>query len=450
MFLMSEAFRALDPQQLKQWDWRSTTMLFISHDWDPSRDGAESLAGRRLVTALLEAGARVHVLAASRADEELGYDNYDVTVVPKPPFPRSKIGRAAHMVRSTIPEAEGGWVAGAVTAGLCVLSSAPADTIIYGRAMPGSSNIAAWHLARLTGLPWVAHFSDEWPSLQVLSRGRKWLAPYKAPLFRLWRQRIVRGAGALTFTNPDQAAEVLGPDRERSGAKAFVVPHVPSTPVLRHQPQYDVFHIVHAGNFYPPGHSSAALIQGLRMFIDQTPAARGRVRFTQAGWSPGDVPAWTARCGLCEVVRIVGRLTPPEVRELQGDASLLIGVDYARPGSGTVLSKLPDYLGAGRPILAITAPSSAMGRLFNEDGAGLTAHYDSPREVAQRIGAVFGAWLQRRCDPFLPRPMAVESFSSRRALAELAGACLVARRARAIEACHPHLARHDAMLAIDR
>ena len=99
------------------------------------------------------------------------------------------------MMRCGIPEWPGLWVSGAVDAGVRVLASLPADTVIYGRAMPGSSNIAAWHLARLTGRSWVAHFSDDWPPLQVLANGRKWLAPYKWPLFQFWRRRILADAG---------------------------------------------------------------------------------------------------------------------------------------------------------------------------------------------------------------------------------------------------------------
>jgi hypothetical protein len=194
-------------------------------------------------------------------------------------------------------------------------------------------------------------------------------------------------------------------------------------------PQYDVFHIVHTGNFYSVGqHTSAAVMQGLRLFLDRTPAAQGRVRFTQAGWSDGDLPEWTTRCGLHDVVRIVGRLTQPQVAELLDAASLLIAVDYPRPNSSTLLSKLPDYMTAARPILAITAPSSAMGRLFHEHGAGLTAHYQSPEQVAERMAAVFRAWQQRCLDAFLPQQAAIQSFTYGRVLGELAGAFLVARR----------------------
>ena len=430
MFLMSGAFRALKRQELDAWNWRSASVLFVCYGWDPGRDGAETLAGRRLVTAMLEAGARVNVLATNRADDEVA-DNgaYSVTVVPTSPFPSHKVGRAFEMMRSRIPECEGNWVDAAIDAGRRALASMPSNTVIYGRAMPGSSNIVAWHLARLTGTPWVAHFSDEWPSPQVLSNRRRWYAPYKWPLFELWRRRILRDSGALTFTNPHQAKTFLKPHRTRDVAKSFVVTHLGSEGSMRrHPPQFDHFNIVHTGNFYPPGHSSATLIQGVQKFLERTPAARAHTQFIQAGWGNGDMPEWTTRCGLEDVVRFAGRLPQSEVVGLLDSASLLVGVDYARPESSTLLSKLPDYINAKRPILVITAASSAMGRLFNEDAVGLTAHYDSPDEVAERIRMVFDAWQERRLDRFLPRAAAVESFARRRVLAELAGAFVVARR----------------------
>jgi hypothetical protein len=441
VFLMSDAFRALDDRQWRRWDWPSTRILYISHDWDSARQGAQALSGRRLVTALLEAGARVHVLAASRADLELRHGNYELTVIPSPAFPDNKIRRAVRMVRSTIPEAAGGWVPNAVNAGAHILSALPAGTLIYSRAMPGASNIVGWHLARLSGLPWVAHFSDEWPSIGPLSNGRGWLAPYKWPLFQIWRRRIIRDAGALTFTNPLQGKDILG-GRARHLAKSFVVAHLPSelaAPVR--PPAYDEFHIVHTGNIYQ-GRTASGLMRGLRLFLDRTPDARGRVRFTQAGWDNGDLPEWAARCRLGDVVQCVGRVKQSDVLSLVDSASLLVVVDFALPHSTTLASKMPDYVRAARPILAITAPATSMWRLFNVDGAGLTAHYDAPEEVATQLSAVFDAWRQRRLDLFLPRPAAIESFTPERVLPELAGAFVTAQRARGVATpeIHPGLA----------
>jgi hypothetical protein len=313
--------------------------------------------------------------------------------------------------------------------GAPLVSALPRDTIIYGRASPGTSNIVAWHLARLSGRPFVAHFSDEWPGFQLRANGRRWLAAYKWPLFQRWRRRILRDAGALTFTNPAQARKQLGADWSTYGRKAFVATHV-SSPRTRpaRPPQYDRFHVVHTGNFYPPNHTAAALVQGIRIFLDRTPEARAAFRFTQAGWSHGDLPAWVARCGLGDQVEVMGRLMPDEVLALLDAASLLIGVDYARPGSTTILSKLPDYLQAGRPVLAITSPSAAMYRLFHHDGAGLTANYASPEEVAARLGEVFVAWRQGRLESLLPTPASRDAFSPDRILSELASAFCASRQ----------------------
>jgi hypothetical protein len=332
------------------------------------------------------------------------------------------------MIQCGIPEPQCLWVQEAVETGVRVLSSLPADTIIYGRAMPGSSNIVAWELAKRTGHAWVAHFSDEWPPVQAVSNGRAWLVPYKVPLFELWRRRFVRDANALTFTNPRLASAVLGNTAERHASKAFVVTHLPSLPRSRTPPQQgDRFHIVHTGNFNPPGHSPRVLLQGIRLFLDRTRAALGRVIVTQAGWANGDLPEWTKRCGLEDVVHMVGRLQQPELIELIDSASLLVGFDYARSDSATLLSKLPDYVSSGRPILVLTAPTSAMGCLFREDGVGLTAHYDSPEEVAECVGRVFDAWQRRDFQALVPQSSALESFADRTVLSELAGAFTVAR-----------------------
>jgi hypothetical protein len=362
--------------------------------------------------------------------ERLPYSNYEVSVVPHAPVSDNRVVRTWQMIRFGIPEPAGAWVPAAVRAGVDLLASLPRDTTIYGRSMPGASNVVAWHLARLTGRPWVAHFSDPWPPLQMTWRRWNWLATYKWPLFHFWRRRFLADADALTFTNPYQAEVVLRRDRARYLDKSFVVTHLPSASLQEYRPpQSDVFHIVHTGNFYKKrGHNSATLMQGLRLFLDRTPEARGRVRFTQAGWANGDLPKWTSRCGLTDVVRMVGWLTQSEVASLLDSASLLVAVDYAIDDSPVVVSKLPDYITARRPILAITARSSAMGRLFNDDGAGLTARYDSPDDVANRMSLVFEAWRTRGLDAYLPKATACESFTPRRVLSELAGAFSVARR----------------------
>jgi len=203
MYLKSDAVEAFDWRQLQKWDWTSTTVLLVAYDWNPVSGGAEALAGRRLVRALLAAGARVSVLTGPAAVvDDTQHPRYSVTVAPCEPLASGRVGRAIQMVRTRVPEASGPWVASAVETGVRLLERLAEDTIIYSRAMPGASNIVGWHLAKRTGHPWVAHFSDFWPPPQVLPPNRRFLAPYKWPMFATWRHRILRDAGALTFTIP--------------------------------------------------------------------------------------------------------------------------------------------------------------------------------------------------------------------------------------------------------
>ena len=427
MFLMSEAFRRRAATN-RPFDWPAATILFVSHQWNPLRDGAEALAGRRLVRCLLDAGARIHVLAADRGDDEPDHPHYQVTVVSSGTMSTNRFGRGLQMMRSTIPEVAGQWVPGAVAAGVDILRSLPADVHIYSRAAPGSSNIVGWKLARLTGRPFVAHFSDAWPSFHMRMKRSRFMAPYKLPLFNLWRRRILRDAAALTFTNPAEARQVLAGAAARYESKVFVAAHLPCRRSgVAPPPQQEVFHLVHTGNLYPPGHTARTLMLGIQLFLTRRPEARRVFRLTQAGWSNGDLPESMARCGLEDVVRLVGRLNQSDVIALLDTATLLLAIDYARPYSTTVLSKLPDYLSAQRPILAITSPSSAMSRLFRDDGAGQTAHYDSPAEIATCIAAVYDAWTERRLDALLPQPAARESFTPSRVLSELGAAFETAR-----------------------
>lgn len=429
MFLQSNAFSRLDADQLAQWTWEGKTILFVSHDWDPAHDGAEAIAGRRLAAALLDAGARLHVLAAAHASTELRHERYDLTTIPiRRPLSPNKFSRAFEMMTSTVPEAAGQWVHDAVQAGTTLLSSLPDDTLIYGRAMPGASNVVAWRLAQWSECPWVAHFSDEWPSVGVLSHGRGWLAPYKWPLYQFWRRRILRDAGALTFTNPLQGADIVS-ERPEYLLKSFTVTHLATSGRVCTEPaDATEFHIVHSGNVYF-GRTAKALMVGLRRFLDRTPAAQGRVRFTQVGWDAGDLPEWSARCALDGVVRCQGRTEPSEVVKMLERASLLVAIDFALPVSTTLPSKMPDYINARRPLLAMTAPGTSMWHLFVNDGAGLTAHYDDPEEVAGQIACVFEAWRRGRLDTLLPEGTAAASFDSRQVLNELAGAFLTARAA---------------------
>ena len=432
MFLISEAFRSLNERQWRSWDWRTTSILYVSWDWD---NGPEAIAGRRLVASLLDAGARVHVLSAMGPGENLPSPNYDVTVAPHAPVSDNRIVRTWQMMRSSIPEPAGLWVSAAVAAGVNLLTSLPADTIIYGRTMPGASNIVAWHLARLTGRPWVAHFSDPWPPLQVTWKRWNWLAAYKWPSFHFWRRRFLADADALTFTNPFQAPLLSGAIvraicTNRSWSRTFLLRACGS---IGHHRLTCFTSCIPETSIRSEGTTRRRSCRGFECSLT------GRRQHTVESVSLRPVgpmptcPNGHRDAGLTDVVRMVGRLSQDEVE--------VVARQREPPGRGGLCNREQSCSGfqaarlhSGETPRSSRSPrrSSAMGRLFNEDGVGLTASYGSPEEVANRIGLVFDAWRTHGLGAFLPKPAASESFTQQRVLSELAGAFSVARRRRIV------------------
>ena len=226
MFLTSEGVARVGRAAVSRWDWRATTILLISYDWDPARGGgAESLAGRRLVAALLGAGARVHVLTAGGVNQELRCPNYDATVIRPRRFPRT---RSAELCRYSVRNFRVGRAVG-IQRRRCGCPRAGIASARHGY-------LRARH-ARLIEHRGVAPRPTDWTVVgrsfqrRLASRPgprerRKWFAPSKWPLFQFWRRRILADAGALTFTNPHQAAAVVGAGGERHLAKSFVVSHL--------------------------------------------------------------------------------------------------------------------------------------------------------------------------------------------------------------------------------
>src|SRR5439155_19552954 len=143
--------------------------------------------------------------------------------------------------------------------------------------------------------------------------------------------------------------------------------------------------ILYAGALYS-SRSPEPFLTGFARFVSRHPDAR----FVIAGGSSDlDLPAMIARHGLTGWVALLGRLPHEEVLGRMQSASALLAIqspadDVHVPG------KLFEYIGARRPILAVSQPCEVT-ELVNKNNLGWVAEPNA-ESVAATLAMAYRAW----------------------------------------------------------
>jgi hypothetical protein len=237
--------------------------------------------------------------------------------------------------------------------------------VILSSSAPFMSHMMAARLRERLGVPWVADFRDLWSQNAFVD----YPAPARWARERV-EARVLRSAAALCTVSEPFAEEL----REKHGKETFVVMNgYEPSPAGPAPAPLEGFTILYTGMLYPGKLDPALLFQALRSMKDGGRLPAGlRVAF----YGPNhDVTLDQARAaGVAELVRCHEPVPQAEALELQRRAQLLLVMDFHTPrGKGVYPGKLFEYLGAGRPILAVGKKDGVMDRLLRSVGAGRTA-----------------------------------------------------------------------------
>jgi colanic acid biosynthesis glycosyl transferase WcaI len=258
--------------------------------------------------------------------------------------------------------------------------------IVLAMTDPPIAGIAGAFVARRLGRPFVYNIQDLYPDMALggdIVRPAKWV--------RLWERmhrRALKQAARVIVIGDDMRDRVLAkgvaPERVvvvRNGPLLPVTSPDPNSPAVQKIVQEIrcgfSFVVVHAGNlgFYGAWDTLIKAAELLRnesaglVFIGD--GANGAALRASAANSPN--------------VRVLPFRPVEQVPHVMmaGDVHV---VTVRRGLEGIVVpSKLYSILAAGRPVLAVTAPSGDAARIVAESGCGLTADPDDPAAVAAAI-----------------------------------------------------------------
>lgn len=226
------------------------------------------------------------------------------------------------------------------------------DDVLVTFGQPMSDHLAGLHLKRRLGIPWVAHFSDPWSDNPYLLP-----IPFSRARLRRMERAVIAAADRVLFTSQETVDLVMAKYPDVWRAKAAVLPHAYDPLVYGIPParaEGAPLLLRYLGNFYRQ-RNPLRFAEALAGLLRSRPEVLDNVRVEligrwvgHANWSPAAL----------ELPERLLSLHPPvgyrESLRLMREADALLLIDAPFDHNVFFPSKLVDYLGAQRPIIALT------------------------------------------------------------------------------------------------
>lgn len=258
---------------------------------------------------------------------------------------------------------------------------------IFSSASPYGGHLVALLLSRLTGIPWVADFRDDWST-------SSYLAGQPRPLPALTRR------AERAFTSAARRIVVVADYFDLEGAPAddprrVVIPNgvdPEDVPEGGAAPPDDRFRLCYAGTLYES--------------IDARPLIDAAARLISAGAIDPErfelrvvgnvlIPGFSPPDGLPLVA--TGYVSHERaVREMRSSTALLL---YRPPGSLAPSGKIFEYLAAERPVLCVTREDNLAAQLVREWDAGVVADPESPDSIEAALRSLYERWARDGLEP---------------------------------------------------
>lgn len=343
----------------------------------------------------------------------------DIHVLTTTPREQTLAERLAHWVRATvfIPDARVGWLLTAVPAGKRLIRRFGIQAL-YSSSPPYTCSLIARQLKRWSRLPWVAGFRDPWTGF--LTTPRRWWLP--ARIDRTLERSVFEEADAVECAWEGIAEDALRKYPHLPREKFVYIPNgfdpadYPPPP----QERTERFTITYAGSLYGR-RNPVVLLRALELLAARGELSPEHVRLRIVGRCGEEVvqtlhasPFWAST----ELLPYVPHRE--SLRFVVGSDLLLLVVDEAEDNHAIVPGKVFEYLGAGKPIVAIAPHGSAIERLLEETAAGVVVDRTEVERCAEVLRTHYRRWSGAPAPPFTPNWDAIVRYERRTAAYKLA------------------------------
>ncbi|MEJ8547782.1 glycosyltransferase family 4 protein [Brevibacillus borstelensis] len=325
-----------------------------------------------------------------------------------------------------IPDDQILWLPQAVKLGREIMRREKID-VIFSTSGPVTNHLIAAKLTQEFGCKWIADFRDPWTQ-NMHTSGIAW----RERLEERMEEEVMGKADAVTTVTATFAKNFRAKHGDRIRRMELIYNGFDQADFEGLVPRHAVpgkFHAVYAGILYQK-RNPRLLLKAIHELIEEGLVDRKDLLLSFAGVFdyPGysENSACVEALGLGDIVRVLGNLPHKEALGLMKGADALLLIGDVSPDAGAYIpGKLYEYMGIGKPILALNKAGEATG-IIESFRLGQVADPEDKDAMKQAYLKLYQEWKEQgeadaddRGEKFAERVKPYERREQARQLAQL-------------------------------
>jgi hypothetical protein len=387
-------------------------IILISHFFPPN-PAARSLQIGKVKSAIESLGIDIRVIAGSNKSNKdtIQWDqpHQNVYLVPYSSINIGQSFSARLLIRvyrelMTI-NPHNPWVRDVFKKALSLAKEFKPDLIMTS-STPFESHMVGLKLKKYFGLPWVASFSDPWPSAISPAPYNSYEIPGIKNFQMYYLRSVLSHCDAMHMTNMHAIKLTEQKTKVNLSQKGFSIPHIGSKNNNNDAAvKVDDGWLIHIG-FLTRERVSPQLLEGIRTaVISNSNRFKGLLL---VGKVSIEFKSLVDKMGMKDMVHYHGSVSQKDAMAIANRAIALLVLEADMPESPFLPSKFADYALVGRPIIAVTPKRSPIRQYLSRYGGGYAVSHDG-KEISDAIKMV----LMKDTDQLIHKNTLSNRFTSR-------------------------------------
>lgn len=298
----------------------------------------------------------------------------------------------SNFIRSNffVPDARVGWLPFALAKGLKVIKQEKIN-LVFSSAPPYTCHLIGMGLHEFTNRPWVADFRDSW--VGWLSTPKRYGLPAK--LEKYYEHRTIKEATKIITVSEGVRQDLEGRCKTGQRDKWTVLPNgFDSEDFRKIKDNYHSrkFTITYTGSLYGK-RNPHYFLTAVEEAFKANPAIRADLSLIFVGRVDNHVKKMLTGRQLMDIAEFTGYVSHQEsIRFLLKSDILLLIIDDDPKSTGIIPGKLFEYLGSGRPVLALAPPDGEAAKLIRNTCTGVVVSLKEIEKIKNTILSYYNMW----------------------------------------------------------